>query len=93
MLALISSREWIESRMTSSNVVSFNNVEYEHVELDCVSTSFGGDVYSSICSRGRWQGMLVSGYIIEGSIVSVCQLYYHRVCRKWVMKLANLQSF
>jgi hypothetical protein len=29
--------------------MSFSNVEYEHVERDCVSADFEGEAYSYIC--------------------------------------------
>jgi hypothetical protein len=35
--------------------------------------------------------MLMGDYVIEGSIVPICQLYYYGICRKWMMKLANLR--
>ena len=31
-------------------------------------------------------------YVVESSVVSIRQLYHHRIRREWVVKLSNLQT-
>ena len=73
---LISSRDWIVSRMTSSSVVSFSSDEYEHVVRIYVRNGLkGGYLGFGVCKRR--QRMVVRYDIIESGVISVNKLYNH----------------